>query len=297
MAARFSSPYDIRRQVLLAGHTTWAVGGPVRELFTPASEGELAAFWQARRPDPADVLWLGLGSNLLVRDGGLRGLAIATHPALGGVEFQPQGRVWLGAGTPCAKVARQTRRRGLTGAKFLAGIPGTIGGALAMNAGAFGGEIWPLVRRVRVLDAAGRIHERRREDYTAGYRELRGPAGDAGFLAAQLQLAPLTDEVDDPIRPLLARRAATQPLGERSCGSVFRNPPGDHAARLIEAAGLKGAAVGEAVVSPKHANFIINRGAASALDIERLIGQVRATVAAHAGVVLRPEVRVVGEFA
>ncbi len=297
MAARFSSPYDIRRQVLLAGHTTWAVGGPVRELFTPASEGELAAFWQARRPDPADVLWLGLGSNLLVRDGGLRGLAIATHPALGGVEFQPQGRVWLGAGTPCAKVARQTRRRGLTGAEFLAGIPGTIGGALAMNAGAFGGEIWPLVRRVRVLDAAGRIHERRREDYTAGYRELRGPAGDAGFLAAQLQLAPLTDEVDDPIRPLLARRAATQPLGERSCGSVFRNPPGDHAARLIEAAGLKGAAVGEAVVSPKHANFIINRGAASALDIERLIGQVRATVAAHAGVVLRPEVRVVGEFA
>jgi UDP-N-acetylmuramate dehydrogenase len=241
------------------------------------------------------LLWLGLGSNLLVRDGGFPGTVIASHPGLAGLDQAGPTAIRAEAGVPCNKVARFAARAGLVGAEFLAGIPGTLGGALAMNAGAFGGTTWDLVRAVTTVDRSGQRHERLRAEYEIGYRSVAG-RGEEGFVAAELAL-----EVGDPaaaqarIRALLERRNVTQPAGEASCGSVFRNPAGDFAGRLIEAAGLKGRTRGGAAVSTKHANFILNTGGASAQDIEVLMNEVIAAVEAHHGVRLVPEVRIVGE--
>jgi UDP-N-acetylmuramate dehydrogenase len=206
------------------------------------------------------------------------------------------GRLRLEAGVSCAKAARFATRQGLVGIEFLAGIPGTIGGALAMNAGAWGGETWPHVTLVRTLDRAGVVRERPRADFEVGYRHVAMPSGE-WFLEAELTLeSGDTAAAQARIKALLERRAATQPTGLPSCGSVFRNPPGDHAARLIEACGLKGLRFGGAEVSPKHANFIINTGDATARDIARLIDHVQAEVERCHGVLLIPEVRRVGDF-
>jgi UDP-N-acetylmuramate dehydrogenase len=237
---------------------------------------------------------VGLGSNLLVRDAGVRGVVIATHGVLDRLERTDTDRIYAEAGVPCAKLARRCARWGLGAGEFFAGIPGTLGGALAMNAGAFGGETWRHVAAVRTMDRRGRRHERRPDEYSVGYRFVRGPA-DEWFLSAELLFPPADAGGQDAIRDLLARRKATQPIGQPSCGSVFRNPEGDHAARLIETAGLKGYCVGGACVSGMHANFIINTGDATALDIERLVDHVVETVARVHGVTLQPEVRVIGE--
>ena len=199
------------------------------------------------------------------------------------------------AGAACAKLARFAARAGLVGLEFFAGIPGTLGGALAMNAGAFGGETWRRVTLVETVDRSGRVRERLPEEFRIGYREVQGPAGE-WFLAAHLELeAGDSEAAQTEIRRLLAQRAATQPTGQPSCGSVFRNPKGDYAARLIEAAGLKGERIGGAQVSEKHANFIINTGDASAADIEALVVRVQERVEAASGIRLQPEVRVLGE--
>ena len=205
------------------------------------------------------------------------------------------GSIWVDAGTPCAKVARECARADLTGAAFLAGIPGTMGGALAMNAGAFGGETWRIVSSVTMIDRRGRIHRRQPGEFKVSYREVVRPA-EEWFLACTLRLQPGDGAAEQAaIRALLDRRAATQPTGQPSCGSTFRNPEGDHAARLIEASGLKGYRIGGAEVSTKHANFIINTGDASASDIEQLIAHVRAEVERQQGVRLQTEVHMVGE--
>ena len=202
----------------------------------------------------------------------------------------------VGAGLACVKAARQAGKYGLSGIEFLAGIPGTIGGALAMNAGAHGGETWERVESVRTIDRSGQLHERGPAEYSVGYRSVTGPANE-WFVEATFRFeADVTPSVET-LNSMLERRKSTQPLGLPSCGSVFRNPPNDHAARLIEAAGLKGYRIGGAEVSPKHANFIINTGSASAADIEQLIGHVQQTVADVHGVELRHEVRIVGEEA
>jgi UDP-N-acetylmuramate dehydrogenase len=194
-------------------------------------------------------------------------------------------------------VARVTAKQGLTGAEFLAGIPGSMGGALAMNAGAFGGETWNLVAAVETVDRMGRLHSRLPEEYRVAYRTVEGVA-DEWFVAAQLLLQQGdSDAAQSTIRELLARRGATQPTNQYSCGSVFRNPPGDHAARLIESAGLKGKTLGGAQVSGKHANYIINTGNASAADIETLLNQVQGRVEQLYDVRLETEVRIVGEHA
>lgn len=283
-----------REREPLARLTSWQVGGPAERLYRPGDADDLAAAL-AGLPAGEPVFWLGLGSNLLIRDGGIRGTVISTRHALTGIEALGRGRVWAGAGAACARVARFGAGQDLAGGEFLAGIPGTIGGALAMNAGAWGSETWPRVEAVETVDGAGVRRERPPEDYTIGYRSVEGPAGE-WFLAARL----LFDDGDGEqarqrIRALLAERGHSQPTGTRSCGSVFRNPPGDHAARLIERAGLKGTAVGEAVVSNKHANFIVNRGGARAADIEELIARIRTAVREATGVELEPEVRIVGE--
>ncbi len=278
----------------MARHTTWRVGGPAERYYQPADLDDLMVFL-AQLPAAEPLFWLGLGSNLLVRDGGIRGTVVITSGLLNEIALQSDGRVRVEAGVACAKVARFCARQGLVGAEFLAGIPGTMGGALAMNAGAFGGETWPLVAAVETLDRRGRLRVRTAEDFEVGYRSVSGPQGE-WFVAAHLNLMAGDVEASSAhIRSLLDRRNQSQPIGQPSCGSVFRNPTGDYAARLIEACGLKGVCIGGACVSEKHANFIINTGSATAAEIEALIEHVRATVLAQHGVALVHEVHIVGE--
>ncbi|MGD9598923.1 MAG: UDP-N-acetylmuramate dehydrogenase [Steroidobacteraceae bacterium] len=284
----------VKRGEPLSRHTSWHVGGPAELYFTPRDRRDIGRILEAL-PADVPVLWLGLGSNLLVRDGGVRGAVIATGGALSRIERRDATSVYCEAGVPCALIARQCVGWGLGPAEFFAGIPGTLGGALAMNAGAFGGETWNHVVGVEVIDRAGVEHARDAGAYTVGYRSVRAPAGDEGFLAATLRFERRPAAHADEIRQLLGKRKATQPIGAWSGGSTFTNPRGDHAARLIEAAGLKGHRIGGASVSEKHANFIINHGDATAADIEALIRHVQAAVRAHAGIDLHPEVRIVGE--
>jgi UDP-N-acetylmuramate dehydrogenase len=280
----------------LARHTSWHVGGPADAFYTPKDAAELSRFLAAL---PADVpcTFLGLGSNVLVRDGGLRGVVVSLHLGLDRLERQGATRVHADAGVPCARVARQCIRWSLGPAEFFAGIPGTVGGALAMNAGAWGGETWAQVAEVDVVDRSGALRTRPAAEYRWGYRRVEAPVAGEWFLAARFEMVPTVGTDTEPMKRLLVRRRETQPIGEWSGGSTFTNPPGLHAARLIESAGLKGRRVGGAVVSVKHANFLVNEGEATAADIERLIELVQAEVEARHGVRLTPEVRIVGERA
>ncbi len=277
----------------MSKHTSWHAGGPADLFFTPRDVLDLASFLR-QLPHSVPMLWIGLGSNLLVRDGGVRGAVVTTHGALSGLERVGVTRIHAEAGVPCARIARQCVKWGLGPAEFFAGIPGTLGGALAMNAGAWGGETWRHVLEVDVMDRGGGRRTRTPADYDIGYRQVRGPA-DEWFIAARLEFEHKPGVNHAAIRDLLEKRRQTQPIGEWSCGSVFTNPPGDHAARLIDSAGLKGFRIGDASVSDKHANFIINHGAARAADIEALIEHVQRTVNRIHHVLLATEVRIVGE--
>jgi UDP-N-acetylmuramate dehydrogenase len=245
------------------------------------------------------VTVLGLGSNVLVRDGGIRGAVILMHNP-GGALAVADGMIYAEGGLASPKLARFAALHGCDG-EFLAGIPGTVGGALAMNAGCYGDETWPHVAKVEVLTRDGAFAIRTPADYLIGYRSVRrlnGAPIDGIFTAAWFRFA-FGDAaaVRERIKMLLAKRIATQPLSQPNAGSVFRNPPGDHAARLIEVCGLKGFAFGDASVSQKHANFIVNPARrARAADIEALIARVREIVLARTGVELEPEVRVLGEM-
>lgn len=278
----------------LARDTAWGIGGVADRFYEPADFEDLCCFLTALPPGEP-LFWLGLGSNLLVRDGGIRGTVVHLGAGLGRIERIGPSGLLAQAGAPCPKVARYCARAHLSGAEFLAGIPGTIGGALAMNAGAFGGETYSIVTRVHTLTRSGERRIRARGEFETGYRHVALPAGE-WFIAAEFALqADSHGAAQRRIRELLAQRASTQPIGTRNCGSVFRNPPGDHAARLIEQCGLKGERIGGAEVSRKHANFIINTGQASAADVEALIERVMERVERVHGVVLVPEVRIVGE--
>ncbi len=283
----------------MARHVSWRAGGSAARCYAPADLADLAAFLR-RLPAGEPILFVGLGSNLLVRDGGWPGTVIlmhgpARHPELDG------GLLRAEAGVASPKVARFAAMHGLSGAEFLAGIPGTVGGALAMNAGCYGGETWERVERVLTIDRGGELRARTRADFEIGYRHCvlkEGRLGeDEWFAAAWLRLPPGDrDASRGVIRELLARRVLTQPLQLPNAGSVFRNPEGDHAARLIESCGLKGLQRGGAQVSRLHANFIVNpQRAARAADIEGLIDEVRRTVLEKTGVALVPEVRIVGD--
>ena len=277
----------------MASHNSWRAGGKADRFYLPENLDDLCRFLRGL---PADepLLWLGLGSNLLIRDGGIRGTVLCTLNRLKRLELLPGQVVRVEAGVPCAHVAKFSADKGLVGAEFLAGIPGTMGGALAMNAGAFGGETWPKVLEVTTVDRSGTLRQRTPDDYAVGYRSVKGPPGE-WFIGADLQLSEGdVSAARTKIKGLLAKRGATQPTNLPSCGSVFRNPPGDHAARLIEACGLKGYRMGDAQVSEKHANFIVNLGAAKASDIEALMLHVKGTVWDVHGVDLVPEVRIVG---
>jgi UDP-N-acetylmuramate dehydrogenase len=241
---------------------------------------------------------VGLGSNLLIRDGGFDGTAIFTHGVLDTLRREDDGSFYAEAGVASPKLARFVGNAGCAEAEFLAGIPGTVGGALAMNAGCHGGETWRYVERALMLNRRGEQIIRTPDDFAIGYRHVGlKVASDEVFAGAWFRFPPGDVETSRTrLQALLESRMATQPLKLPNAGSVFRNPPGDHAARLIEAAGLKGTQIGGAQVSEKHANFIVNpKGAATASAIERLIGQVQAKVEEKFGVSLVREVRILGE--
>jgi UDP-N-acetylmuramate dehydrogenase len=280
-------------QEKLAKYTSWRVGGVADQLYIPFDRTDLIEF-VAQLPANEPVFWMGLGSNLLIRDGGIRGTVINTKGRLKAMYRTEEGSVYVEAGVPCAHVAKFCAEQGLVGAEFLAGIPGTMGGALKMNAGAFGGETWTLVKQVDMLNAQGEVIVRQAQDFVVTYRSVKG-VDDEWFLSALLQLSEGdTTASQQKIKGLLEKRNQTQPTNQPSCGSVFKNPVGDYAARLIEQTGLKGYCIGGACVSEKHANFIVNIGNATAANIEALIHYVQVKVQEQHGVLLSTEVCVVG---
>jgi UDP-N-acetylmuramate dehydrogenase len=280
----------------LARYTSWRVGGNADRLFIAENIDDLQAF--IKTIDSAEPIeFIGLGSNLLVRDGGVRGTVIVMHQALS--ELRKDGKyIYAEAGVTCGKLARFCANQSKQGAEFMAGIPGTVGGALAMNAGCYGTETWNIVHQVLTINRQGISHVRNQSEFIASYRHVEMPFPNEWFLGAWFNLEPgIAEDSMQKIKNLLATRLASQPLNLPSAGSTFRNPHGDYAARLIEASGLKGYQIGGAQVSPKHANFIVNVGDSTALDIELLIRHMKDTVLEKQGVALQQEVRVIGEYA
>lgn len=280
----------------LARYTSWRVGGLADHVFIAENVGELQAFLQTL--DAAEPLeFIGLGSNLLVRDGGVRGTVIVMHQALS--ELRVDGQyIYAEAGVTCGKVARFSANESKQGAEFLAGIPGTIGGALAMNAGCYGSETWNIVHQVLTINRCGQTHVRNESEFIPSYRHVEMPMPNEWFLGAWFKLDAGNAEISQQkIKQLLATRLASQPLNLPSAGSTFRNPHGDFAARLIEASGLKSYQIGGAQVSPKHANFIVNVGECTALDIELLIRHIKDVVLEKQGVALQQEIKVIGDYA
>lgn len=307
----------LSRNVDMRRHTTWRAGGCAERLYQPGGLDDLAAFLRAL-PEDEPLLAVGLGSNLLVRDGGWRGTVVLMHAALDELRMEPDGTIYAQAGVPGAKLARFAALHDLAGAEFFAGIPGTVGGMLAMNAGCYGSETWQKVLRVQVLTRSGQLLERMPDEYETGYRHavlksprasggspllqrgagggFRSGQGDEFFAAAWLKFEKGDGATArEKIKELLGKRAASQPLNLPNAGSVFRNPPNGHAAQLIEQCGLKGRQIGGARVSEKHANFIVNAGNATAADIENLITEVQAVVEQKTGIRLQAEVKIVGE--
>jgi len=285
--------FAVAKHVSLAGYSSWRVGGPADYLWMPKTIADISDFLQ-QAPRFEAITWLGLGSNTLVRDAGLAGLVIITQQGLQGIDVRGERLVYAQAGVACSQLARFCARRDWGGAEFLAGIPGTVGGALRMNAGCFGGEIWDLVQLVDTMDIDGRCYTYSPDDFTVGYREVN-LSSDQWFTGGLFRLqASCKVDALGKIKALLAKRQASQPTSDYTCGSVFRNPPNDYAGRLIEQCGLKGFTVGGAMVSSKHANFIINRDQASAQDIERLIQIVQETVWTRFAIALQLEVQVIG---
>jgi UDP-N-acetylmuramate dehydrogenase len=302
MVAAMNSSTSIRGELShdesMARHVSWRAGGKAKSFFKPADLDDLRAYLPTL-PANEPVLMVGLGSNLLVRDGGFDGTVVLTTPQLGGIKLAAdKAEVEAGAGAASPHVAKFAAKHGLGGAEWLAGVPGTIGGALAMNAGCYGTETWDQVIDCVTVDRQGVLHTRHAADFDIGYRHVqaKSAAGDEYFVSARFRFAiGDANTAQARIKELLAKRMAAQPLDKPNAGSTFRNPPGDHAARLIETCGLKGYTIGGAQVSLKHANFIVNLGAASAKDIESLIHHMRDTVMAQTGVELIQEVRIVGD--
>lgn len=286
---------ELRLNEPLSKYTSWRVGGNAQRFYKPENIQDLAVFLE-QLPAGEPILWLGLGSNLLIRDGGFPGTVIVTAGALQGLDVNGLD-IDVEAGVYCSKLAKQAAKSGLSGAAFLAGIPGTIGGALAMNAGAHKAEIWSYVTSVTTINRQGVLIQHQPKDFDVAYRQVQGPE-DEWFVSATLRFEQGdADEERELIKTLLKRRNLSQPTNQPCAGSVFRNPENDFAGRLVEATGLKGLRVGGAQVSEKHANFIVNDSTATADDIEALIKLVQQKVESEHGVRLQPEVHIIGERA
>lgn len=279
----------------LSRHTSWRVGGVADRYYEPESREDLAEFVRGLPPHEP-ILWIGLGSNLLVRDAGVRGTVIALHGALDLLEKSGDAEIHAEAGVHCARLAKFAINEKLAGAGFFGGIPGTVGGALAMNAGAHGGETWNAVHEVEVMFRDGHCQWLPRASFRYSYRHVEYPKNMIGFVAARFRFVPdVAGTAEKDMKEWLARRKATQPVGKPSAGSTFRNPEGDHAARLIEACGLKGHRIGGAMVSTLHANFIITDDGARAADVEALVAHIRCVVKQQMGIELETEIKIVGE--
>lgn len=280
----------------MARYTSWRVGGEAEVLFIPADLADLQLFLAAQAAT-TPIVFVGLGSNLLVRDGGVSGVVIVMHNVLKNLA-EIGDMIVADAGVTCAKLAKFCAKAGKQGSAFFAGIPGTVGGALAMNAGCYGSETWDVVQSVTMINRKGELIKRQKSEFKSAYRHVTKPVEDEWFVAAELSLPEGDAAVEQQaIKDLLAKRMISQPLNKHSAGSTFRNPEGDYAARLIEAAGLKGYIIGGAQISEKHANFILNVGEANAMDIELLIKHIQDTVQEQFGVALVHEVKMIGEYA
>ncbi len=297
---KFSPPLrgELKLNEAMTKYVSWRAGGNAQRVYKPADLADLQAFLLTIAADEP-ILFVGLGSNLLVRDAGFDGTVIITTPVLSGVSIDDADKniVIAGAGVPSPHVAKFAAKNHLAAAEWLAGVPGTVGGALAMNAGCYGTETWEQIESAVTIDRAGALHKRTKADFDIGYRHVAARnQGEEWFISARFRFLPGDAVVAQArIKELLAKRMASQPLDKPNAGSTFRNPPNDHAARLIESCGLKGFTIGGAQVSTKHANFIINTGNASAQDIESMIVHIQATVKADAGIELVREVKIVGE--
>ncbi|MDR3393229.1 MAG: UDP-N-acetylmuramate dehydrogenase [Sulfuriferula sp.] len=293
---------ELRRHEPMAKHVSWRAGGAAEQVYVPADVQDMATYLISL-PTDMPVYCVGLGSNLLVRDGGVHGAVILLHGALREMHLESRtsasGVIYAEAGVAAPKLARFAAGQDLVGAEFMAGIPGTVGGALAMNAGCYGSETWQIAVRVQTVNRQGQLRQRERSEYALDYRHVALLAqAEEWFVGGWFELQAGDGAASrQTIKDLLQRRIASQPLGQPNAGSVFRNPPNDYAARLIESCGLKGKRLGGAQVSTKHANFIVNAGNATAADIEDLIDLVAATVTEQCGVALQREVRVIGERA
>ncbi|OGV28797.1 MAG: UDP-N-acetylenolpyruvoylglucosamine reductase [Legionellales bacterium RIFCSPHIGHO2_12_FULL_35_11] len=292
--------YSLRGEILhnemLSNYTTWRVGGIAKRMYKPADLADLANFLKTL-PKDESIIWLGLGSNSLIKDSGFSGTIILTQGALNNISITADGLVEVEAGVSCAQMARFCARNCLIGAEFWAGIPGTMGGALRMNAGCFNGETWEFVEEVKTINRSGVIKIRTKAEFEVSYRSVVGLAEDEWFVAASCRLQPGDKQQSlDTIKELLAHRANTQPTSEYNCGSVFRNPPNSYAAKLIDGCNLKGYKLGGAMVSEKHANFIINHnGTASAKNIEDLINEVQQKVYEKTAIKLIREIHIIGD--
>lgn len=277
-------------------YTTWRVGGLAKAMYKPKNIQDLALYLQML-PSDEPLLWLGLGSNSLIKDNGFSGTVILTQGCLANIDLLNPSSIRVEAGVSCAKMARFCAKNNLAGAEFWAGIPGTMGGALRMNAGCYNGETWNFVTEVEVMNRAGNIIKKTKSDFDIAYRHVNGLQENEWFVAATFNFAKGSKDVAlTTIRELLARRAATQPTNQYNCGSVFRNPPNNYAAKLIEECKLKGYKIGGAQVSQKHANFIINLdGDAKAQDIEQLIWFVKNAVYEKTNINLTQEVHIIGD--
>lgn len=286
---------EIRWNEPMARHTTWRVGGPADVFVVPQSVDEIAGALRAAGELGLPWTVVGRGSNMLVLDGGIRGLVLKLADPVGWIEVDGH-RLVAGGGRSFVSAAHVAIRHGLSGLEFATGIPGSVGGAVMMNAGAHGGEVKDVLAWADVMDGRGEIRRLARADLRFAYRYSRLKDEPGVVIAAAFDLEPGDrEEMLSRVRAWSMRRASTQPLSQPNCGSVFRNPEGTHAGRLIEEAGLKGLTIGGAQVSPKHANFIVNLGHARASDILMLIRRVQETVRERFGIELETEVRIVGE--
>ncbi|MCN4143565.1 MAG: UDP-N-acetylmuramate dehydrogenase [Thiohalomonas sp.] len=317
----------------LARYTTWRIGGSAECWYRPEDETDLQTILKIL-PENTTLNWIGLGSNLLVRDGGLKGLIINTNGVLNKLDIKCSDEygqttellakkaatclITAQAGVACAIFSRKAANSGLNGAEFLSGIPGTIGGALAMNAGAFGGETWQHVVSVTMINEQGELITRMPDEFSIQYRKVaekkvinkddhKAPVNKVAvnkvrqewFLSAEFRFEKDEQGLQQSkaeIKRLLSRRAETQPTKQANAGSVFKNPDNDYAARLIEYCGLKGKTINGAQISQKHANFIINKGDAKAQDVEALIKEIKVAVLKKHQIELETEVRIIGEY-
>jgi len=290
---------DVRRDEPLSRHTSMRVGGPADLYCEVGDERDLAELigWAHRERVP--VFALGGGTNLVVADRGIRGLTVKFGPGFRRAEWSDDergARVKVGAAANFKRLVLDSVERGLTGLEFGEGIPGTVGGGVIMNAGAFGGEIATVTEALHAVGRDGRALVLTRDELRFSYRRLDLPAG---LIVTALELVLERGEPDEIAARLTrakSRRDRRQPLGQPNAGSIFKNPPGDFAGRLIEQVGLKGHAVGAAQISPQHANFIVNTGGARAADVRALLELARDRVWDRRGVWLEPEVKLVGDW-